>query len=523
MNIEQAKKQVKYAVISYLSKDEYGDYRIPISRQRPIFLMGPPGIGKTDIMNQIAEEMDIALVSYSMSHHTRQSALGLPFISNKVYDGQEYRTTEYTMSEIIASIYDVMESSGKKEGILFLDEINCISETLAPSMLQFLQYKVFGRHQVPEGWVIVTAGNPPEYNSSVREFDLATLDRLKRIDVTPDFTAWHKYAQNEGIHTAVLTYLEIKKDDFYSVKTTVDGKEFVTARSWVDLSDMMKLYEENGLPVDRELIRQYVQDERIARDFATYYDLFYRYREAYRIEDILRGEVAEEVQNRGQESAFDERITVIRLLMDALTYDFRNVNEYGEALNEFLLQVKAHNSEFAASAPAEAVELAEKIQKENREDFLRKKKANAVSTRQVHIHQILTGLLGEVADALQSASMEKPGEAEKKDTVSVIRDFIQPKQMHRKKLAKDTGNRLENAFRYIQDVYDENEMLVFVTSLTENRESTAYIATYGSESYYRYNQELLLDQREDELMRKINGLEEENAHTDVAGDIDQLR
>ena len=64
--------------------------------------------------------------------------------------------------------------------------INCVSETLAPSMLQFLQYKVFGRHQVPEGWVIVTAGNPPEYNKSVREFDVVTLDRLKILEVYSD-------------------------------------------------------------------------------------------------------------------------------------------------------------------------------------------------------------------------------------------------------------------------------------------------------------------------------------------------
>lgn len=212
MNIEEAKKQVKYAVISYLSKDEFGEYRIPVERQRPIFLMGPPGIGKTDIMNQVAEEMNIAVVSYSMSHHTRQSALGLPFIADKEYGGRKYRTTEYTMSEIIASLYDVMEETGKAEGILFLDEINCVSETLAPSMLQFLQYKVFGRHSIPDGWVIVTAGNPPEYNNSVREFDLATLDRLKRIDVEPDFGAWWKYAQNQEVHTAVLTYLEIKKE-----------------------------------------------------------------------------------------------------------------------------------------------------------------------------------------------------------------------------------------------------------------------------------------------------------------------
>lgn len=91
-----------------------------------------------------------------------------------------------TMSEIIASVYDLMESSGVQEGILFLDEINCVSETLAPLMLQFLQYKVFGRHRVPGGWIVVTAGNPPEYNNSVREFDVVTLDRLKKIEVEPD-------------------------------------------------------------------------------------------------------------------------------------------------------------------------------------------------------------------------------------------------------------------------------------------------------------------------------------------------
>ena len=66
MNIQEAKNQVKYAVISYLSKDEFGEYRIQVERQRPMFLVGPPGVGKTEIMSQVAEEMDIALVSYSI-------------------------------------------------------------------------------------------------------------------------------------------------------------------------------------------------------------------------------------------------------------------------------------------------------------------------------------------------------------------------------------------------------------------------------------------------------------------------
>ena len=167
MNIKEAKMEVEKAVKIYLEKDENGEYRVPLVRQRPLFLVGAPGIGKTAIMEQVAEDLDIALVSYSMTHHTRQSAIGLPYLKEVEYNGKKYTKSEYTMSEIIASVYDVIQNTGKKEGILFLDEINCVSETLAPAMLLFLQYKRFGNQQVPEGWVVVTAGNPPQFNKSI--------------------------------------------------------------------------------------------------------------------------------------------------------------------------------------------------------------------------------------------------------------------------------------------------------------------------------------------------------------------
>ena len=126
MNIKRAKQEIKDTVSAYLLKDAWGAYEIPSIRQRPLLLLGAPGIGKTQIMEQIARECGIALVSYTITHHTRQSAIGLPFIVEKDFGGEKKAVTEYTISEIVASVYEKMEKTGLKEGILFIDEIHLI-------------------------------------------------------------------------------------------------------------------------------------------------------------------------------------------------------------------------------------------------------------------------------------------------------------------------------------------------------------------------------------------------------------
>ncbi len=340
MNIQEAKEQIKQAISIYLKKDANGNYRIPIQRQRPVFLLGAPGIGKTAIMEQIAEELDLAIVSYSMTHHTRQSALGLPFIQHKTYDGVAFDVSEYTMSEIIASVYEEMERTGKKEGILFLDEINCVSETLAPSMLQFLQYKTFGKHQVPDGWIVATAGNPPQFNRSVREFDVVTMDRLKIMEVEASYAAWRNYAVGKGLHGAILTYLDIRKDDFYKIENTVDGKSYVTARGWEDLSEVLVLYEESEFSINETLIGQYLRNKQICREFASYYDLYRKYKEDYRIHQILSGQADAKVHERAKNARFDERISLIGLLLDAILTEIRENVETEDALRAKLPQLK---------------------------------------------------------------------------------------------------------------------------------------------------------------------------------------
>jgi hypothetical protein len=410
MNIKDAKEQIKNAMTAYFTRDPYGNYRIPLEKQRPIFLIGPPGIGKTAIMEQVASELGVGLVSYSMTHHTRQSALGLPYIVQKKFGEKEYAATEYTMSEIIGSVYDLMAKTGLKEGILFLDEINCVSETLAPCMLQFLQYKMFGQHRVPDGWIIVTAGNPPEYNKSVRSFDLVTWDRLKRIDVEPDYEVWKEYAVQAGVHPAVLSYLNARKKDFYQVEATAQGRKFVTARGWDDLSQMLYLYEEHHLSIDEKLIGQYLQDRRIAKDFAIYYDLFAKYRSDYQIETILAGTPSEAIIFRAKHAAFDERLSLLAIIFDAIAAELRETMEVEEVLTLLVRRLKDVQNELAKGAQAEIC-LRQKIAAET--EALRKGRlANASTRTQQRLRQRTRTLLeAELAQVQKLPEPDQTGKA----------------------------------------------------------------------------------------------------------------
>ena len=322
MNIEAAKTEIKCTLALYLEKDEMGNYLLPRVKQRPLFLVGPPGVGKTAIMEQVAAEEGVALVSYTITHHTRQSAVGLPFIKEREYDGKMYSTTEYTMSEIIASIYESIEQTGIREGILFLDEINCVSETLAPMMLQFLQEKKFGNFSVPKGWIIVTAGNPAGYNKSVREFDTVTLDRIRQISIEAEYSVWKNYAIKQGVHPAIMSFLEIKKESFYHMETTVEGKRIVTPRGWEDFSVLLRGYERKGFEITNEVALEFIKDKRIAVDFVNFLELYRKYENKYRIKDILEnGDIGAELP--GYEGAgFDEKISVVSMMLSGLNNYF---------------------------------------------------------------------------------------------------------------------------------------------------------------------------------------------------------
>ncbi len=482
MNIQQAKEEIKKTVEVYLTKDKHGLYEIPVQEQRPVFMVGAPGIGKTAIMEQIAAELDIALVSYSMTHHTRQSALGLPYITKHNFDGEDCHVSEYTMSEILVSVHQTMERSGKKEGILFLDEINCVSETLAPAMLLFFQYKMFGTYKLPDGWVIVTAGNPPQYNRSVRQFDVATADRLKYMEVQEDFSIWKAHASESGIHPAILSFLEVNKEWFYVIESSVDGNKYVTARGWSDLSKMICMYEAKGFEITLPLVSQYLHHEEIARKFNLYYNKFLKFKDKYSIDSILQDNVSAESVVALSGIPFDEQISFLGIIMDTLKTGMQSCVHTASVFERVLAILKQVKK-------TDDVEVL-KTGLEGLHEIVRKKTA---------AHNLSKEEKSELLDAIDML-----------EGFEVYETFKEIKTEYDKKLKKYRADvkastiQLDNAFKAIESIWGSGQIMVlFVAELTTNRSSMLFISEHGCEKYYQYNKTLLVVDRKAEIKSRI--------------------
>lgn len=495
MNIKRAKEEIKNTAAAYLLKDEDGEYAIPSMRQRPVLLIGPPGVGKTQIMEQAARECGIGLVSYTITHHTRQSAVGLPRIETREFDGQEYAVTEYTMSEIVAAVYRKMEETGLKEGILFLDEINCVSETLAPAMLQFLQYKTFGSHKIPDGWIIVAAGNPPEYNKSVREFDIVTLDRMKRMNVEPDYTVWKEYALGKELHPAVLSYLDLKPENFCRIETTVDGKRFATPRGWEDFSDLLKVYERLGKEADREVVAQYIQFPAISKDFANYFKLYEKYQKDYQAEEILQGNWSEALCDQAGRAAFDERLSLVGLLLTKVRGSMRRLEDLEGQLE--LVMGRLRGIQEAIKEQGAGALRQEMSQMEG--ELEQKQIQGLLERREKRIQQRALAMLEEIAGGLEKEEIQEPWEFVREKFAGLSDGY--------EEMEKECGRKLERAFDFLEAAFGSGqELVVFVTELNASPACLRFLKEYHCPRYFQYNKSLLFEDQEQQMREQINQL-----------------
>lgn len=450
MNILEAKNEIKNAITIYLAKDANGNYEIPVERQRPTLVIGAPGIGKTAIMSKIAAELDVGFLGYTITHHTRQSAIGLPFISKRTFGGKEYSVTEYTMSEIVAEVYDAIEKQGKNEGILFIDEINCVSETLAPAMLELLQHKKFGTHKIPDGWILTAAGNPEEYNKSVNELDMVTLDRVKKLDVEPDYEAFKTYALNSGMHSAIVGFLSLQSNFLFVAEKSPEGLELVTPRSWEDLSYALYEYEKLSIPVTMSLISGYIQSPKIASGFSGYYGIFRKFGKIVSGDEVENGTLKSVDLSSGN---FEERFALAEIM-----------------------RAKAVKIADKAMAKAEAAELVKEIAlkknaKKEIEELLVKYKSGTLNRYQKSEYR-------SIINGLSEANGEK---------------FAEKYCEEAEEYASSRIKKIENVLSFASEALGNGQELTSaVTSMLASENFVAFLSKYDCPKFYEINSSLLL-------------------------------
>ncbi len=501
MNIKEAKQEVKNTLLAYHRRDTRGNYLFPSLRQRPLLLMGPPGIGKTAILEQIAQESGVGLVSYTMTHHTRQSAIGLPHIEKKVYGGKEVSITEYTMSEIVASLYECMERTGKQEGILFLDEINCVSETLAPTMLQLLQCKTFGNHPLPEGWVIVAAGNPAEFNKSVRDFDVATLDRVRTLSISADLSVWQEYARENNIHEAIRSYLSIYPDHFYLVETGTEKSSFVTARGWEDLSELLRGYEALDIPVTKAVVEQYLQKEEIAASFAAYLALYHKYEADYGIAAILSGALSpaayEEKISMAKSGSFAERFTVVNLLLAALETSLKSYHTQQQKIEHLHGALQLLRSFWDAEPQRDMADFIDR----RKAAVKAKEDANLFNKAECILEYATLETLQQYCNAIHCEHhWNREGFPQIKtlfsQEVTALHSHVSCAQ-----------KALDRAFAFVEAAFGDGQELVLLTSnLSRSRHAMAFIAEHGCDAFLRHSDVLLHRKQEAALQEELQAL-----------------
>ena len=299
------------------------------------------------------------------------------------------------------------------------------------------------------------------------------------------------------MHPAVITYLDIRKEDFYCVETTAQGKQFVTARGWVDLSDMIKLYEQKGFRIDGELIAQYIQNPRIARDFSTYYDLFIKYKSDYQVDRILGGTADDMIIERAAAAKFDERISLLGLVFDAVCSEVRKVADAENSLTALMNNIKSlrASAEFVSS-PAQTVKARAAALYDECD---RAKRSGALSAESIRSLTDTAKTLGSMA-----VQIENENAADGTAAFTIIKKEFDSLTANLKSLAAKTKEKIDNSLLFCEKAFGaEKEIALLITELTAQKACAKFIGRYGCEQYFRLNKELLITERHNEITQEI--------------------
>jgi hypothetical protein len=198
--------------------------------KRPVFLWGPPGIGKSEVVAEIAQGLGGYMIDLRLGQMDPTDIRGIPFY-NKELGKMDWAPPIDLPDEELASQYPIV--------VLFMDEMNSAPPAVQAAAYQLILNRRVGKYRLPDNVVMVAAGNRESDKGVTFRMPTPLTNRFIHLELKVDFPSWQEWAVNHKIHKDVVGYLTFAKQDLYDFDAKSSSRAFATPRSWFFVSELL--------------------------------------------------------------------------------------------------------------------------------------------------------------------------------------------------------------------------------------------------------------------------------------------
>jgi len=203
--------------------------------KRPVFIWGPPGIGKSEVVASLTKELGGLMIDLRMAQMEPTDIRGIPFF-NKDIGKMDWAPPVDLPDEETASKYPIV--------VLFLDEMNSAAPAVQAAGYQLVLNRRVGKYVLPDNVVIVAAGNRESDKGVTYRMPMPLANRFIHLEMRADFDSWQHWAVTNGVNQEVVGYLMRNKQELYDFDSKSSSRAFATPRSWTFVSELLN-YESN--------------------------------------------------------------------------------------------------------------------------------------------------------------------------------------------------------------------------------------------------------------------------------------
>jgi hypothetical protein len=199
--------------------------------KRPVFLWGPPGIGKSELVAGLTEDLGGYMIDLRLGQMEPTDIRGIPFF-NKNKEVMDWAPPIDLPDEELAKQYPIV--------VLFLDEMNSAAPAVQAAGYQLILNRRIGKYKLPDNVVIVAAGNRESDKGVTYRMPSPLANRFVHLEVRADFDSWFQWAVGKNIHKDVVGYLSFAKQDLMEFDAKSASRSFATPRSWTFVSQFLQ-------------------------------------------------------------------------------------------------------------------------------------------------------------------------------------------------------------------------------------------------------------------------------------------